>query len=413
MTQPDTSRPEPPAPPGLEDEAEAEPEPVVPPAVGGVGPIDRVRTALSGHLGDGLAMSLAAGGASLVGMISWIVAARALTPAELGTATAFVSALLLIAGCTELNLGVGLLRWLPRAGGAAPALLRRSAAVVAVLAAAGASVYLLLPGASVIVDASAGATGGRLTGAAVFVLAAVLYALFQQQDFVLVGLGRAWWAPARTLLFAAGRLGILLVAGASLTTGGVVASWVVPTGACVLLITLQSWIVMRGRSGGPRAMPARREVVGFLGPTYLGRVATSVLFNQIPLLIIFRFGPEMGASFFLVWQAVTVIDVVAHVLRLVPVRRRGAGARARRRALRADPRPPPRGARARTAAGDRCSPRPRCRSSAQIYTARGERAAPDARRASRSGCWSSTGSASTRPWAAACATRAWPWSTPA
>ena len=69
-----------------------------------------------------------------MGMLSWIVAARALTPAELGTATAFVSAFLLISGCTELNLGIGLLRWLPRAGGAAGTLLLRAGAAVAVLA---------------------------------------------------------------------------------------------------------------------------------------------------------------------------------------------------------------------------------------------------------------------------------------
>jgi O-antigen/teichoic acid export membrane protein len=135
--------------------------------------------------------------------------------------------------------------------------------------------------------------------------------VFQEQDFVLVGLGRAWWAPARTLLFAVGRLGILVVAGASLTTTLVVASWVVPTAACVLLVVVQSAVVAHGRAGEPRVLPRQRDVVGFLGPTYLGQVATSVLFNQVPLLITFRFGPETGAGFFLVWQAVTVVDVVA------------------------------------------------------------------------------------------------------
>ena len=266
-----------------------------------------------GALNDGLAMALAAGGAAVVGMVSWIVAARALTPAELGTATAFVSAFLLVAGATELNLGVGLLRWLPTAGSGAGRLLVRGLSAIAVLAGAVGAVYLLLPGTAVIVDAVVGGPGGsgdRFAGAVVFVVAAVLYALFQQQDFVLVGLGRPWWAPARTVVFAVGRLGILLAAGASLTTAGVVASWVVPTAACVLLVTVQAAVLARRRRG-PARLPARREVLGFLGPTYVGQVATSVLLNQVPLLVVLRLGPERGGAFFVVWQAVTVVTVVA------------------------------------------------------------------------------------------------------
>lgn len=278
------------------------------------GRVSRLRTVLGGHLGDGLAMSLAAGGASLVGMISWIVAARALTPAELGTATAFVSGFLLIAGCTDLNLGIGLLRWLPGAGSSSRLLLARAGLTVALLAGVVSVVYLLLPEASVIVDAAAnGSTvpSDRLLGAAMFVLASVLWATFQQQDFVLVGLERSWWAPARTAVFAVGRLGILVAAGTSLTTSGVVVSWLVPTAACVALVGAQVLVFSRHRGRRAGFLPPRRDVVGFLGPTYVGKVATSVLFNQVPLLITFRFGPEAGAGFFLVWQAVTVVDVVA------------------------------------------------------------------------------------------------------
>lgn len=268
----------------------------------------------TGALADSFAMSLAAGGAAAVGMVSWIVAARALTPAELGVATAFVSGFLLIAGCTELNLGVGLLRWLPRAGGASRALLRRAGAAVALAATAASSVYLLLPDTSVIVDAVVGTEPGglpRWVGGALFVLAAVLYALFQQQDFVLVGLGHGWWAPLRTLLFALLRLGVLLVAGASLTTSGVVASWIGPAAACVIVVWAWHRRVTARRSREPRELPPRRVVLTFLGPTYLGQVATSVLFNQVPLLVTFRYGPESGAAFFLVWQIVFVVDVIA------------------------------------------------------------------------------------------------------
>ncbi|MFC5066329.1 glycosyltransferase [Actinomycetospora atypica] len=269
--------------------------------------------ARDGTLHDGLAMALAAGGSALVGMLGWVLAARQLTPAELGTATAFVSAFLLIAGATELNVGIGLLRWLPGAGSQSRRLLVVALGAVAGLAAVVAVGYLLLPGSGVIVEAVTGpdpSPGAHAVGVGLFVLTAMLYALFQQQDFVLVGLGRPWLAPARTLLFAVGRLGIVLAAGASLTTTTVVVSWLVPLAACVALVSLQALVLTRRRGGAAR-LPRLREAAGFLGPTYLGQVATSVLFNQVPLLVVLRFGPEVGGRFFLVWQAVTVVDVLA------------------------------------------------------------------------------------------------------
>ena len=252
--------------------------------------------ARDGTLHDGLAMALAAGGSALVGMLGWVLAARQLTPAELGTATAFVSAFLLIAGATELNVGIGLLRWLPGAGSQSRRLLVIALGAVAGLAAVVAVGYLLLPGSGVIVEAVTGpdaSPGAHAVGVGLFVLTAMLYALFQQQDFVLVGLGRPWWAPARTLLFAVGRLGIVLAAGASLTTTTVVVSWLVPLAACVALVSLQA-VVLTGRRSGAARLPRLREAAGFLGPTYLGQVATSVLFNQVPLLVVLRFGPEVG-----------------------------------------------------------------------------------------------------------------------
>ncbi|WP_018334298.1 glycosyltransferase [Actinomycetospora chiangmaiensis] len=267
-----------------------------------------------GSLHDGLAMALASGGSALVGMLGWILAARVLDTAELGLATAFVSAFLLIAGATELNVGIGLLRWLPGAGGSSRRLLVTALGAVAALSGTVAALYLLLPGTAVIIRAVTGTAPSATANAAgvgLFVLTAVLYALFQQQDFVLVGLGRPWWAPTRTLLFAVGRLGIVLAAGASLTTEIVVLSWVAPLLACVALVGLQAVVLTRRRRRAPGRLPALREAAGFLGPTYLGQVATSVLFNQVPLLVVLRFGPEVGGRFFLVWQAVTVVDVLA------------------------------------------------------------------------------------------------------
>ncbi|MEJ2890754.1 hypothetical protein [Actinomycetospora aeridis] len=264
--------------------------------------------------GDGVALALSVGGAAVVGLVSWVLAARVLDPGELGTAAAFVSAVLLVAGCTDLNLGIAVMRWLPRAGGASRTVVLRAAGAVAVMAGVVGFVYVQLPAASLVVDAAAGPGGDRALAVGLFTLTVVLYALLQHQDYVLVGVRRAWWAPARIGLLGVIRVSLLVGLGAGLTTVGVVWSWLVPTTVAVLVgsLVIARALVARTRvDDALYRLPTRREAVAFLGPTYVGKVATAVLYNQVPLLVTFRFGVEPGAAFFVVWQAVTVVDVVA------------------------------------------------------------------------------------------------------
>ncbi len=276
----------------------------------GIGPVRR----LAGSLGPGPAMALTSALSAGVGLVSWLIAARIMPQAEFGTAAAFVSAFLLVAGCSELNLGVGLMRWLPRAGSRAGLVALRCACAVAILSALIAGAYLLLPGSEIILEAAARAAGGPVGAVVVFVVACVAWSVFYQQDFVLAGLGRPWWAPARMTVFAVGRISIIVGFGSALTVGAIVWSWLVPALVCVLLAAVLTAWFSRSRSGHGQAageLPGRRAVVGFLGPAYAGQLGTAVMLNQVPLLVIFRFGPDEGAAFFLAWQAVTVIDVAA------------------------------------------------------------------------------------------------------
>jgi O-antigen/teichoic acid export membrane protein len=52
-------------------------------------------------------------------------------------------------------------------------------------------------------------------------------------------------------------------------------------------------------------------VIRFLGPTAVSQAAITLLYNQIPILVNVRFGPEIGIVFFIAWQAVMVIDLAA------------------------------------------------------------------------------------------------------
>ena len=262
-------------------------------------------------VGDGTAMAVASGGSALIGMLSWIAVARLLPPEGIGRAAAFITAFLLIAGLTELNLGIGLLRWLPRAGRDRPKVLVRALGAVTTCAVVGAVLYLAVPGATDVLDVLEGPAGlSSGTAAVVLVAAAAGWAMFQVQDFAIVGLGRAWWAPARTVLFGFGRAAVLIGAGASLTAAAVVWSWLIPLAACVLL----SWVATvwwARRAVGEPELPRRVEVLAFLGPTYVGQTGMAVLGQLVPLVVTLRFGPASGAAFFVIWQGITVIDVVS------------------------------------------------------------------------------------------------------
>ncbi|NMH97029.1 lipopolysaccharide biosynthesis protein [Pseudonocardia acidicola] len=265
--------------------------------------------------GDGLALALSSVIGSLAGFVSWLIVARVMPLADVGRASAFVSAFILVASCAQLHVGVGLLRWLPAAGRHSGVLLARTLAVLVPLSVvAGLGYATFTPALGEIALGRAPAAGTSLLGAVVFGLAAVGWCLFVLQDFVLVGIGRAWWTPIRNAGFAVVRVGLVLALGtAGLGATGVVLSWLAPialwavAGAAVIAVQ----VVRVSRRATAGALPSRAEVVGFIGPTAVAHIGVALLFNQVPLLVTLRFGPEPGAAFFIAWQAIIVVDTAA------------------------------------------------------------------------------------------------------
>ncbi|HXV94403.1 MAG TPA: hypothetical protein VD813_13945, partial [Pseudonocardia sp.] len=261
-------------------------------------------------LGDGLALALSSLINSVAGLLGWLVAARLLDTAEVGRAQQVVTAFMLVGAVAQLNLGMGLLRWIPGAGRRTGSLIWRSLLLIMPLSGLVGLVYVL-----VVPDLARTSAGGSFAlGALVFALACAGWGVFVVHDFILVALHRPWWALWRNALFSALRIG-LLVALVVLGLGaeGVVLSWVGPivvwTVAGSLLIAVLARRASRRAEGG--TLPGRREAVGFLGPTAIGQTGGALLYNQVALLVTTRVGFESGAVFFICWQAVTVIEVAA------------------------------------------------------------------------------------------------------
>ncbi|KAA9149754.1 oligosaccharide flippase family protein [Amycolatopsis acidicola] len=252
---------------------------------------------------DGLALSASAAISAVAGMVGWILAARLLPAADVGHISAFVSGMLLVAGVAELGLGPAVLRWAPRAGHRLPQLLNRTYLAVFLGGLTGAVVFVLVPSGA---DVASRVPGG----AWLFLLAAVAWTIFQFQDEVLTGVGKARWVPIENGLFGLSRLVVLVLLAPLIGATGLIVSWVLPTVVVVLVIT--GLVFRRVRAPDePGELPDRREIVRLLAPTYPGTVCIVVLYNLVPLIMLHRFGADANAVFFVVWTAINALDLAA------------------------------------------------------------------------------------------------------
>jgi len=264
-----------------------------------------------GGLDDGLALSLSAAMGSVAGLIGWVVSTRLLTPSDIGKAAEVVAAILMIGGIAQLNLSVGMLRWIPGAGRYTARLTWVGMLTVIPLGALAALVcVVVLP--SIGVTAAAGLPWW--VGAGLFVVVTAGWTVFVVHDTLLVALGKPWWAVGRNALFAAVRLGLMIVLGlVGLGAQAIVLSWVLPIVVwiglgSVALVVMTRAVSRRSRDG---VLPGWRPAAAFLGPTSVAELGPALLYNVVTVIVTERFGSATGALFFMAWQAVTVVDVSA------------------------------------------------------------------------------------------------------
>ncbi|OLT20679.1 hypothetical protein BJF78_35210 [Pseudonocardia sp. CNS-139] len=147
---------------------------------------------------------------------------------DVGNAQLVVSAFMLVGGAAQLNLGVGLMRWVPQAGRGTARLIWSSFLVMMPLSGVIGIVYALVtPRLAAI---SAGPGGPFVFGLVLFGLACAGWVVMVVHDFLLVALGQPWWAVWRNALFAVARIGLLVGLCGVLPLGefGVVLSWAGP-----------------------------------------------------------------------------------------------------------------------------------------------------------------------------------------
>jgi len=247
---------------------------------------------------------------SLVGLVFWIVATRWYTDSEVGTATALISAVLLLQTFSRLGLDIGLIRFLPDAGDKRR-MINTCLTLVGVFSIVLAAIFILgldfwSPGLTSLQDS--------LGYSALFVLSTGVTSLdwlFRQSIFVAY---RATQLSLLTQVVAALRLPFLLVL-TGVGTYGIFASWSLGLGASllggiILLLRLQP-------SYRPVPVVDRRsvqELFRFSAGNYVAESFRELPGFILPLLILNMLTSDMSAYFYMPWTLATTVFMVSYAI---------------------------------------------------------------------------------------------------
>jgi O-antigen/teichoic acid export membrane protein len=234
---------------------------------------------------------------SVLGLLYWVVAARAAAPEEVGRANALVSLMLMVSVLTQLNAGQALIRFLPRSGASAGRLVLGAYGLAVPLAALGAAAVVLWchfavePGAPLHMSAELGAW---------FVVSTAAWSVFNLQDAALTGLRAATWVPLENGLYGLAKLGLLVALAAALggTGEAVFTSWTLPV--LVLLVPVSVLLVRRvlprhAAEAADVELPDGRTLARYMGGDYLGQVCGQLSTSFLPVLVVALLGPAQGA----------------------------------------------------------------------------------------------------------------------
>jgi O-antigen/teichoic acid export membrane protein len=260
---------------------------------------------------EGYALVLSNGISSLLGFPYWALAARAYTPGVLGLNSAMISAMMFVAGVSQLSLATATVRFLPGAGLSA----RRFVITVYLITVVAATVVTMvfLAGTSLWTPTL---TFIRDTpGAALaFTISAMAWGAFNLQHSVLTGLRRAVWVPLENGVYSIGKLGLVVMFARLLPQWGIFTSWTIGLGLTVLptMALIFAWLIPRHMRLPQRdaAQPTISNVAKYIAGDYVGGLCWLASTTLVPLIVFEEAGPAANAYFSLAWVFVMPLYVI-------------------------------------------------------------------------------------------------------
>jgi O-antigen/teichoic acid export membrane protein len=246
---------------------------------------------------------------SLLGVAFWFVAAQHFSQAAVGVAGAAVSAMLLIGFVASFGLGTLLMGELPRREGAQRSLL--SAALLSA-AAAGLALGLVFALLAPLLTANLSPLSETALAAAAFGLATALTALAYVLDQSLIGMLRGGLQLARNVVFAAVKLGGLLVIAGLVTDPG--AAWIYGAwgaGIAISLVILPRFLL--SRPAGEELRPdfaSLRELRRAAASHAVVNLALETADLAMPVIVVSLLSATENAGFYIAWLIVGFLVMV-------------------------------------------------------------------------------------------------------
>ncbi len=263
------------------------------------------------------------------GALFWVIAARLASPEDVGLAGSLVAAADSLALFAQLGLNIAILRTMPKSDRKAADVLTASLVVFVAGGAFALAYCLLLP-----------LTSPRLTDVlgspvaiAIYCLLVGATALNVLSDSVFLAINRVRdYLHLNGILLGVAKCGLpflLTGAGAMGLYGSV--------GGAILLCGLASlWVIFRHVPGRPSLSPSRELLAArrFAGAGYVTYVLTVLPLLVFPLLVINALGSAAGASYFISFQIVTLLNAVILAVANATYAESERTARGRRRVVR-------------------------------------------------------------------------------
>lgn len=260
---------------------------------------------------DGYALVLSSGIGSLLGLLYWIVAARSYAPAIVGLNSAVISAMMFVAGISQLNLANAAVRFLPTAGEAGKRFVT--------------AIYLVTFGTCLVASTTFLAGAGIWTPtlsflrevpwlAIAFTISAMAWGAFNLQHSILTGLRRAVWVPIENGAYSLGKLALLAAFALFLPQWGIFASWTVALAMTILPTAALIYGRLMPRNceviGADAAPPRLRTVARYIGGDYLGGLCWLASTTLVPIIVLQQAGPAANAYYSLSWVMVLPLYTV-------------------------------------------------------------------------------------------------------
>jgi O-antigen/teichoic acid export membrane protein len=262
---------------------------------------------------DAYALLFSSAITSALGVAYWAFAARLYTADAVGIASVILSTMVLLSSLTQLNGRVALVRFIPQAGddaGRFATLWYIVTTVLGVLVGVGfiATIGLwqsLTPSLSALADVPL---------AFWFVIAVASWTLFNLQDGLLTGLGRATIVPIENTAYAVTKLIVLIALAGWAGEKAIVVSWTLP--AAVVVIVVTALIFGRLVPAYRRANKDRRlhvstqRLTRFLALDYVAYVLATCTATLLPPIVLTIAGASQSGYFYIPWVILTSLMLI-------------------------------------------------------------------------------------------------------